>query len=316
MTRNSVLLSLLIALAGCRSSDDSEEAKTLGLQEAVQFNASAGELPEGLAIVGNTAYVGFAPTGQVVQVDLATSEVSAYGQLPTPVPNLGFMTGLASKGDTLYAALVSFTPEVQAGVYEIPASGGEATLFASHEAMAFPNAIIPDGNALFVTDSGSGSIFKIEAGAVTPWIQSDVLVGDQNACPGGAGFDIGVNGMVVEPDAVYGVNTDKGSLIRIPRLADGSAGEPEVLAGPDCGTLAGADGLVRDGDSFLVAVNRQDAITRVSSNGRVEKLILAGSLDFPATLVSTGSGFLGTNFAFLKASSGGAATPGLFRLER
>lgn len=313
---NRLLASLTILAAACTESSSPGAAPEL--QRVTSFDPSQGQLPEGLAVVGETAYVGFAPTGVVARVDLATGAMQPWGKLPTPVPNKGFMTGLAARGGDIFAALVSFTPEVQAGVYRIPAAGGDATLVASAPAMAFPNAIVPepDGAALFVTDSGSGTVFRIAGGAAAPWAQDALLAGQKDMCgPGtGPGFDIGANGLLVEPDAVYVVNTDRATLIRIPRNSDGSAGAAAVIAGPDCGALGGADGLVRDGDGFLVAVNRQDQITRVAATGEVAVYATGDALDYPASLVRADARWIGTSFAFANAVAGTSPQPGLFAL--
>jgi sugar lactone lactonase YvrE len=130
----------------------------------------------------------------------------------------------------------------------------------------------------------------------------------------GPGFDIGANGLVVEPDALYVVNTDKATLIRIARGADGSAGAASLIAGPDCDKLGGADGLVRDGDGFLIAVNRQNKVSRVAANGAVSLYATSDTLDFPATLARSGSRWIGTNFAFANAVAGTSPRPGLFTL--
>jgi hypothetical protein len=309
-------LSLPLSLLAILPAACTDDAPLPALQRVASFDPAQGQLPEGLAVVGDTAYVGFAPTGVVARVELTTGASQPWGKLPAPVPSKGFMTGLAARGGEILAALVSFVPEVQAGVYRIPASGGDATLLASSPAMQFPNAIGLDGDALLVTDSGAGAVFRIAGGVATPWAQDALLAGQAEACGPGtsAGFPIGANGMVVEPDAVYVVNTDQATLIRIPRNPDGSAGAPAVLAGPDCGALGGADGLVRDGDGFLVAVNRQDQIARVTAAGAVSVYATGEALDFPASLARAGSRWIGTSFALAKAMTGASPQPGLFAL--
>lgn len=320
MTRLLALSAVLAATAAActtsSSAPDVPDVPAPALQRVVSFDPAQGQLPEGIAVVGDTAYVGFAPTGVVARVELATGRSTPWGKLPTPVAGKGFMTGLTAQGGEIVAALVSFTPEVVAGVYRIPATGGDAVLAASAPAMAFPNAIVPDGDALFVTDSGTGAVFRIAGGTATPWAQDPLLAGAKDACGAGLGpgFDIGANGLVVEPDALYVVNTDKATLIRIPRNADGTAGAASVLAGPDCAALGGADGLVRDGDDFLVAVNRQDQIARVAADGEVTVYATGDALDFPASLARAGERWIGTSFAFANAVAGTSPQPGLFAL--
>jgi sugar lactone lactonase YvrE len=316
-------LAAMLPVSACNkaTSPANEPSASLASPElVVRFDPSAGELPEGLALTKDAAYVGFAPTSRVVRVDAATGAVSTFGQLPAPVSGKGFMTGLAlAKGGDLYAGLASFVPEVQAGIYRIAKTGGAAALFAKDDALAFPNALaFDDQGALFATDSGSGSVFRIdESGRASRWYSGAELTGDQDACDkAGPGFPIGANGLVVEEDAIYVVNLDQATLVKIPREASGAAGTPQILAGPDCATLGGADGLARAHDgSFLVAVNRQDKIVRIDEAGGTRTLVSGAPLDFPATLAYRGSSLFATNFALVNASAGKAATPGLIKLD-
>jgi sugar lactone lactonase YvrE len=285
-----------------------------------KFDAAAGELPEGFILTADSAFVGFAPTSKVARVDLATGLATPFGSLPQPIVNMGFMTGMAqSASGEVYAGLASFVPEVQAGIYRIPKAGGAATLFAKDSALGFPNAITfdPEG-LLWVTDSGSGSVFRIDAdGQAVRWATGDALTGDKDACgAAGPGFAIGANGLVVEPDAVYVVNMDQATLVKIPRADTGEAGIPELLAGPDCDALGGADGLVRAPDgSFLIAVNRQSKIVQVTSGGGVETVVSGAPLDFPATLAYRGTTLYATNFALASASAGKSASPGVVQFS-
>jgi len=284
------------------------------------FDPAAGELPEGLVIGQDTAYVGFAPTSRVVRVDLATGAASPYGQLPTPVSGKGFMTGLAqSAAGEVYAGLASFVPEVQAGIYRIPRGGGAATLFAQDDALPFPNALAFDSDgSLWATDSGTGSVFRIlPDGHAERWASGDALTGQKEAChSAGPGFAIGANGIVVERDGVYVVNMDRATLVKIPREAAGNAGTPQVLAGPDCEALGGADGLARSPDgSFVIAVNRQNKLVRVGATGGAIKTLAHGvPFDFPATVAYRGTTLYATNFALKTASAGKPSAPGLLRV--
>ena len=286
-----------------------------------KFRPTAGELPEGLFVGRSAAFVGFAPTSVVVRVDLATGVSTPFAQLPVPVTGKGFMTGLAeSASGEVYAGLASFVPEVQAGIYRISKTGGAATLFAKDAALPFPNALAFDSEgALFVTDSGTGSLFKIDSsGKAERWASGELLTGKKHACGPGLGpeFEIGANGLVVERDAVYVVNTDKAILVKVPREASGKAGLPSIIAGPDCEKLGGADGLARAPDgAFVVAVNRQDKLTRISGNGALETIASGPPLDFPASVAYLGARLYVTNFALSTASAGKPASPGLLELS-
>lgn len=112
------------------------------------------------------------------------------------------------------------------------------------------------------------------------------------------------------------MNTDKATLVRIPRDAAGKAGTPTIFAGPDCDMLGGADGLARAPDgSFVVALNRQDKLVRVSAAGAFETIAKGAPLDFPASVAFHGSDLYVTNFALFTASAGKLASPALVKLS-
>ncbi|RYZ08125.1 MAG: hypothetical protein EOO73_08665 [Myxococcales bacterium] len=321
--RHSLILATFIALVSTACSanptNHASEPGSPATALVAQFDAAAGELPEGLTVTADSAYVGFAPTGRVVRVDLASGKQAPFAQLPAPVPNQGFLTGLAaSPAGDLYAGLASFVPEVQAGIYRIEKGSGEVSLFAKDEALPFPNGLAFDADgALFATDSGTGTVFRVDAkGHAERWATGAELLGDAKACNGaGPGFAIGANGILVEQDAVYVVNLDHATLLRIPRGADGSAGAAVVVAGPDCEALGGADGLARAPDgAFVVAVNRQNKLMRVTPAGVVTTLASGPPLDFPASVAYRGDTLFATNFALQNASAGLPAQPGLVRV--
>jgi len=284
------------------------------------FDPAAGELPEGLATRNDAAFVGFAPLGEIARVDLRTGEHARFAKLPKPVPGKGFMTGLAFGSDgALYAALVSFDPSVQPGIYRVPAAGGQAALFAKAPGMLFPNGLLFDAKgALFVTDSAAGAVYRVSpSGDAVVWASSPLLAGDAKDC-GGSGnpFPIGANGIAARDGAFYVTNTDKGLVVRVASAPDGSARSPEVVAGPDCAALAGADGLVVDGaGDLVVAVNRQNKLVRLASGGRMDVLGRNGALDFPASLTRDARGVWVTSFALANASSGKPAHPALLRMQ-
>src|SRR6202034_4103504 len=109
------------------------------------FDPAAGELPEGVATKDGFAYVGFAPLGEIARVDLRTGSRMRFAKLPKPVPNKGFMTGLAFGPDgLLYAARVSSAPPVQPGIYRVGATGGDASPSAKDAKMVFPTGLVVD----------------------------------------------------------------------------------------------------------------------------------------------------------------------------
>jgi sugar lactone lactonase YvrE len=310
----SISITLTLAAAGCASHTPAPASAW-----EVRFDAAAGQLPEGLAVRDGVTYVGMATLQEVVRsVDGVTEPFATFPRLGQ---GQGFLTGLTFDAQgNLYAGLASFTPDVQTGIYRVPASGGAATLFATHAEMAFPNDLLWNDGSLYVTDSMAGAIWRINPGpgsstTVERWLVDPILTGDPSVCaPDEVGFGIGANGIEVGPDgAFYVAVTDRATLVRIPRQ-DGVAGTPAPLAAPNCALLEGADGLVwRDG-AFVVASNRIDRIVRVDLDGTATALVDRGDLDFPASIVATDDGVLVTNFGLLRATSG-AARPGLLHIN-
>ena len=100
------------------------------------------------------------------------------------------------------------------------------------------------------------------------------------------------NGCLVMPDgsALVVVESQAQRVVRVPILADGSAGPPAVVAAlPD----TDADGIALAADGALyVTLYRPDGITRISSEGAVETVVddhLARTFDAPTNLAWIGS---------------------------
>jgi sugar lactone lactonase YvrE len=130
---------------------------------------------------------------------------------------------------------------------------------------------------------------------------------------------IGANGIAHDAKNVYVTNTDYGRLVAIPIAADGSAGTATIVK-EDCAALAGADGLVIDTDgTFLVALNAQNKIVRVTPAGAVTVLASGAPLATPGSLLidSNGAGggrrLLVTNTTFFSAADAGSS-PGVLEM--
>lgn len=139
---------------------------------------------------------------------------------------------------------------------------------------------------LFVADSG-GAIFKITAdGTVTKWLADPSLSAAGANCMFGAPFPIGGNGIFLDNNAFYVANTNVGQIVSIPVNADGSAGTPAILAGPDCNALGGIDGIAPDGAGGLYGViNSQNELVHLAAGSSKVEVAFAGRpLDNPASI--------------------------------
>lgn len=223
-------------------------------------------------------------------------------------------------GGSLYGALVSFSPDVQPGIYKVGPGGGAAKLYAKHASMVFPNGLVfGKGGELYATDSARGAVFRIaQDGTTSEWAHSALLAGNKDYCGVGVGaaFDIGANGIALRGDELIVANSDQAQLVRIPILP-GGAGDAKVLVSPDCARLGGADGIaVEASGDILVATNRFDRVVRVTTTGTIRTVAEGNGLDFPASIVPTSNGeAIVTSFAFGRATSGKEAHPGLVRIR-
>jgi sugar lactone lactonase YvrE len=303
-------------------------AMPAALAWVAKLDVSKFQLPEGLAMnaAGDTAYVGLAPTGQILKINIADGKVSDFGTVPPPPANKGFVLGVQTdKAGDFYVGVASFDPTYQPGIYKIPAAGGAGVLFAKDPGMNFPNGLVFNAAGdLFVTDSVSGSIFKVDtAGVVTKWVTDALLTGDKMAkCASALPFPLGANGIVISNGDFYVTNTDKASMVKVQIKGDGTAGTVTSFVATDCTNFGGPDGLSVDTDgSFLVASNGINAITRVGTDGKVTLVIakdVMAPLDSPAstwiTTTKAGKDLFITNSGITTFQAGGVAKPGLLKL--
>ncbi|NUP12463.1 MAG: hypothetical protein HOW73_40985 [Polyangiaceae bacterium] len=286
------------------------------------FDADAFELPEGLAIRDGDAYLGFALTGAIDRFELPSGARSAFANAPPPPPNTSFLTGLTfDPAGNLYGAYVSFTADAAPGIYRAPAAGGEATLWATHPQMVFPNGFAwDDDGRLYVTDSSVGGVFRIDAdGEVELWASDPLLEGDLEACGPHGDLAVGANGLVFKDGAFYVASSDKALLARIPLEADGGAGVLNVVGEANCDELAGIDGMTLDDDGTIIAaINRSNRIVRIGEDGAVEVLAEGAPLEFPASVELAGEGderaLYVTSFALGALLAGEEPHPALVRI--
>lgn len=297
------------------------DAGSATLSNVVTLNATAYELAEGLTIHKGKAYVGLAPTGQILAIDPQGNKTT-YANVPAGGNN-GYTLGLAFDAqDNLFVLETKNVPDAGApvpGIYKVPSGGGMSmTPFATDPNFVFPNGAAFDAKGnLLVTDSATGRIFSVTPqGNVTTWKQDPELAGS-NACNAPLPFPIGANGIVATASDVYVSNTANGSIVKIAVDGQGNAGNVSVIV-KDC-KWVGFDGIARDKDgSLFAAVNGYPGkIVRVAMNGTVTVLASTDPLDGPASVdvTDTWNGkrmLLVTNSAFFSVGTdGGSPKPGL-----
>jgi sugar lactone lactonase YvrE len=286
-------------------------AQAAEIETLVTFDVGASELPEGVAVdvrgnifVSLTAPVSeirkIAPTGE--QTTLVDLGLGGFGPLGLAVDARG----------NVYSAAASFDPATQ-GVYRVTPDG-TATRLPGTGAIAFPNGLAFDqrGN-LYVSDS-SGAVWRIpRGGEAEVWSDDPLLVGDGSA---GAGVPIGANGITFRsPNEIVVGNTDLATLVSIPILSDGSAGDAFVIV--EDPAIFGIDGLTVDARGTIYAcVIVQSTIVRITGDG-IETLADADDGITSASSIAFGQGMrdhrslYGVNFGIFSPQP----APSLFRLS-
>ena len=244
------------------------------------------------ALGGTSSGVGqmfvFGPHGQLLrQIDIAGSTT--------------FLLDLAFHPTTGALLVIDFGAQQ---ILRVDPSSGASNVFATIPggANAGPNVLtFDDAGNVYISDSFQGRIWRTgpQGGAVTEWVASSLL-----ATSGVPPF--GANGLAFNRNrsALFVANTGNDTVVRIPVLAGGAAGAPEVFVN----SINGADGLIIDeSDNLWVAANQADEIVVVDPSGRViAKLGDFNGLDahgsprgllFPASLVRHGEFLYVTNLA-------------------
>jgi len=298
-----------------------EPPKATNASLVVTFDPSKGELPEGLAVHGDTTYVTMFPLCEVRKVD-KSGAVSMFASIPKDPDGKCLLAGVETdKAGNVYVGRASFDPKkAKPGIYKIPAAGGDAKMFATTEGLVAPNGLdFDDKGNLYVTDSAVGVIYKVTPdGKMAKLVADPALVGDKGACDGKAPYVIGANGIGHDAEGNFWVvNTDKGALLKIP-MVKGKPGKVETVMGPDC-SLHGADGLVMDpvGGGIIVALNVKNQIVRIKD--KTMTTIASGApLDFPASVtfrdVEGTRTLFATNFAVMSAQMKKDPHPGIVKI--
>jgi hypothetical protein len=246
------------------------------------YDASIGELPEGVAVGPNgDIFVTLAGTGELRQLDRHTYQGATLASFDV---GFGFLLGMAFDGPDLYVALASFV-DATSGVWRVYPDGNKSRVvaFGGNE---FPNDLTfdEDGN-MYITESISGSVYKVPAGSSSRelWVQDPLLFGDPLQSP--VPFPIGANGITYDDDthSVLVANSQVPAIVEI-EDACGEAGSVSVLAAGE--HLRGADGLALDksGDVIVVS-NHHSSIYRLDrwSGASTTLADASDGLVFPST---------------------------------
>ncbi|WP_406361949.1 hypothetical protein OID55_31060 [Streptomyces sp. NBC_00715] len=243
---------------------------------AAHFDLASGRTPENIALAPDgDAYVTFAAGRQVAKVSrdgttriLATLPKPADGGVHTPVLGFPLTVGITRAHDgTLYFLYATGTADLT-GVWRLR-PGGRPERIAALPAGGLPNGLALDARTrtLYVTDSVLGTIWRVPAtgGTATAWSTAPELAS--------TGF-LGANGLKVHHGAVWAGNLDRGTVVRIPVLPGGHAGEARIRATG----LPGIDdfAFTGHGDRLLATLNGTGQVALVQGDGS-HSIVLTGA---------------------------------------
>ena len=288
------------------------------VQVVTSFDEAQGQNPEGIAIDHRgTIFVSISPLGDVWRIPAGTDDPHPFGHVDGITPGRDFgLLGLAVDAlGNVYGGVQSANPAAN-GVWRFDRSTGDATRLPGTAAIAIPNGLAFDKQMnLYVTDSARGAIWRIPwGGEAAIWLQGPALTGD-----GSLGLNLGANGIAVQSGVLTVTNTERRTVLRIPKLG-GEPGPISVVTTLPVGD--NPDGVTLDvfGDAF-VAMNLANAIAKVEPSGSVSVVASGDPLDFPSSVAfGTARGqrktIYGVNFSigelFNQPPGDG---PGVFRFD-
>jgi sugar lactone lactonase YvrE len=238
--------------------------------------------PEGIAISGNTFYVGSIPTGAIYRGDLRTGQ----GRVLFPGGQ-----GRAAIGVDL--DLPAANPFDPGRLFVAGGPTGKAFVYAARDGQplatyqlttlpTFVNDVVVTDAAAWLTDSLNQVLYRIGFGVRRGQvlIETVPLTGDIEYEPG-----FNVNGIDATPDGrtLVVVQSNTGELFTV--TTDGVAREID-LGGA---TVRNGDGILLDGRTLYVVQNRDNRIAVVAlsedlRSGRITRFITDPDFDVPTTI--------------------------------
>ncbi|MDX6349543.1 MAG: hypothetical protein QOF84_4333 [Streptomyces sp.] len=238
-------------------------------REVAHFDITTQQQPENITLEPNgAADVTFNRARQIARVT-PDGTTTILATLPAPASGSATVSGIVRAADgTLY---VNYNAGSLSGVWRIR-PGGTPEQFAALPDVKVVNGLALDerNDALYVTDSSSGTVWKVslKGGATSLWASGEAL---QPATTNSSGF--GANGIKVHNGAVWVSNTDKGTLLRIPIGAHGTAGTVTTKASGvtsfDDFTFVGQD------DTVLAAQNFANSVALINPDGTHQTVLTA-----------------------------------------
>lgn len=231
-------------------------------------------LPEGIATVGATAYLGSRADGDIYRLDLRTGAGEVISQGPgTPAVGVKARDGLlwVAGGGSGTGRVVDL------------ATGDTLETFAFTTALTFVNDVLVTDDAAWFTDSARAQLYRVSLG---DWSVATLPLGGDWV----QGTSTSANGISSSPDgsSLLVINSFDGVLYRV----DPATGVATVVDTAGV-ALTNGDGLLRQGRTLFVVQNRLNkiAVLRLASDGASavwKREITSEHFDVPTTVARWG----------------------------
>jgi sugar lactone lactonase YvrE len=318
-----VAVSLVLLAAACASEDQVTPEATPGTPSTV-VAFKAGEFTEGVAVdSGGNVFASVSPQGRLVRILSGENKAADFGKIDGLRKDDFGLLGLTVDGDgNVYGGVVSKNPAAN-GVWRFDAKSGDATRLKGTEKIGFANAVIVDGDNIYVTDTtgpgGKGAVWRVpKDGTAALWAQGGLLAGNGSFK---FGFPLGANGIDVHNDTVYVGVTETAKIAAIPIKDDGSAGDVTIFAdlskAAPGAKPAAVDGIDIDDDgNVYVAAPLVHLVLKVSSNGKDVSTVADASanLDGPASVAVGEDALYIANFSAALGATSNKKGPSIVRV--
>jgi sugar lactone lactonase YvrE len=276
-------LGALLALAGASGAAQRPYPATLSLPKGFQ--------PEGIAIRGNTFYVGSIPTGAVYRGNLRTGTGSVL------VAGRSGRAAIGVEVDNRNRIFVAGGSTGKAFVYNA-STGAEIATYTLTTRATFLNDVVVTKNGAYFTDSQNAFVYRIPIGAGGRLGEASQSIAITGALVYQSGFN--ANGIDATPDGntLVIVQSNTGKLFRVNPNTGASR---QISLGS--GSVPNGDGILLDGKTLYVVQNQNNRVAVISlaaslASGRIVSYLTNARLDVPTTIDDLGRRLYAVNARF------------------
>jgi sugar lactone lactonase YvrE len=288
MKRTLLVLAVLAVavVGGSQAAGDQAYPEVIRLPDGFQ--------PEGIAISGNTFYVGSIPTGAIYRGDLRTGQGKVLVQGRSGRAAIGVDIDRPQRFDP-GRLVVAGGPTGKAFVYSAR-SGRPLATYELTTKQTFVNDVVVTGSAAWFTDSVNQVLYRVGFGARRGQaaVSTVPLTGDIRYI---AGFN--VNGIDATPDGqtLILVQSNTGKLFT--STTEGVTREINLGGG----SVPNGDGILLDGRTLYVVQNQLNRIAVIAlstdlRSGQITRFITDPDFDVPTTIDDRGDRLYAVNARF------------------